>query len=79
MKEKKREKWTRAKSATGSSKTQKTSLDFKSFLGFRAREACRSAVMENQKKKKGIALEGYLFSHMLGSRGQKHKGVQWSN
>lgn len=65
MKEKKREKWTRAKSATGSSQTQKTSLDFKSFLGFRAREACRSAVMENQKKKKRNSSGGLsLLTHV---------------
>jgi len=51
MKEK-REKWTKAEAATGSSKIQKTSLDLTAFLGFRAKENLQACCDGKPKKKK---------------------------
>lgn len=71
---KRRGKWTRAKSVTGSNKTQKTSLDFDSFLGFRAKgsrqEFCAG---ETEKKSKIKAVESYLFLHTWRAEGKNLK------
>lgn len=44
----------------------KTSLDLKSFLGFRAKESMQESC-DGETKKKIIAAEGYHFSHMWGA------------